>query len=224
MIRFKLLIVLALLFSFSHAGAITMEDALEQWNAFLDEQLWVIQKYEPILYTEILDGVQRDLENRVSKNELIFNIMKKQNILIEKYIVVSPLIILDQYHEMEILKMNFFIENGINECIHLLSENLTSVQAIKMLPFELVDNRKLFEQTILSKESGYKPDIDMAYGEQEYNTLIKSMLDQYGASFEKAIDNLDSIRSCEFINLLDKKIAKLSEAKRVHVLRYLYSP
>ena len=127
---------------------------------------------------------------------LLRNVTKKQEPLMDKYIVTAPLVILDEFHSREISKMEYLIKENRVECIELFTESASIVGVMKLIPLELLDNRKLLERAIISSNSGFDPKINLEKGELEYNQLIQLMTNKYGPEFELAMIKPTTIRSC----------------------------
>ncbi|MFK8011251.1 MAG: hypothetical protein AB8B80_04370 [Marinicellaceae bacterium] len=218
-------ILISFYFNCSYASNSDVDEAYEKWVEILDKQLWIVKKYESDLYTKILKGVLNDLTNGSTDQNLMWNVLKKQEPLMDKYIVTAPLEILDEFHNKEIAKMDYLIKKNRIECLEIyFSESNSIFNALKLIPLEIRDIRKILEKAILSSKSGYKPKIDLEKGELNYSQLIQVIANKYGAEFNMAIDKPSTVRSCEILNEIDKMVSKLDEIKRENVLRYLYTP
>ncbi len=217
--------ILALSFSIhAYASDPAVESAYAKWVEFFDEHLWVVRKYEPDLYSKILDGVRVDLEKRSSRQVLLWNVLRKQDMLKYKYIVYAPLNVLDEFHSKEMAKMGYLISNKKLECIKLFSEFPENVNVLKLIPKELFDTRQLLEKAILAHRSGYQPEAWQSQGEEEYINVVAAMKEKYGAEFDEMINKPTTMRSCELLHQMDTNVSKLPDDIREKVLRYLYAP
>lgn len=215
--------------SVSIADELTVEDAYKQWVTVLDKELWVIKLYEPEQFESIKAGVLKDLENRSPKEIILFNIIKKQELISLKYLSAAPLAVLDEYNAAEINLYNYLIENEIPHCTSLFSDTPEVVNVIKKIPIEIIDKRKSLEKAIVAHFNNEPPKVDLAIGEGLFKDLVQTMIIDYGEPFENALGNPESPESdttnvCQYLLELSKRISNLPDSEREHILRYSYSP